>query len=168
MNPTDFGPVKPTIQPYQGGYSVPVALQQVERLGIEEGSVEHSWQGYLLKVAALTELEFDNAAKALPAGDYSVDRLAVLQERVRLERRAEYPPLEDYADAVAKDDAAALQAYKDACLAVKAKYPMPWDASATYAAGALVVHNGVKYRKLDDGDTSAPDDVPGGWIKVDE
>lgn len=166
MNITDFGLVKPAIQPYQGGYSVPVALQQVERPGIEAGSIEHSWQGYLLKVAALTEFEFDNAAKALPAGDYSADRLAVLQERVRLERRAKYPPLEDYADAVVKDDAAALQAYKDACLAVKAAHPMPWDASKTYAAGDLVAHNGVKYRKLNDGDASAPDDVPGGWEKV--
>jgi hypothetical protein len=166
MNITDFGPNKPTIQPYQGGYSVPVALQQVERPGIEEGTVEHAWQGYLLKVAALTELEFDNAAKALPKGDYGTDRHAMLQERVSIERRAAYPPIEDYADAVVKGDAAALQAYKDACLAVKAAYPMPWDASATYAAGDLVTHNGIKYRKMDDGDNSVPDDVPGGWEKA--
>jgi hypothetical protein len=38
-------------------------------------------------------------------------------------RAAAYPPMADYLDAVVKGDAAALQAYKDACMAVKAKYP---------------------------------------------
>jgi hypothetical protein len=40
-------------------------------------------------------------------------------------RRAEYPPLVDLIDGLVKDDAAQIQAYKDACLAVKAKYPKP-------------------------------------------
>lgn len=40
-------------------------------------------------------------------------------------RRAEYPPLVDLIDGMVKDDAAQIQAYKDACLAVKAKYPKP-------------------------------------------
>jgi hypothetical protein len=38
-------------------------------------------------------------------------------------RAAAYPPMADYLDAVVKGDAVATQAYKDACLAVKAKYP---------------------------------------------
>lgn len=38
-------------------------------------------------------------------------------------RAAEYPPLLDLIDGLVKDDAAQIQAYKDACLAVKAKYP---------------------------------------------
>jgi len=38
-------------------------------------------------------------------------------------RTAEYPPMSEYLDAIVKDDADAIQAYKDACLAVKAKYP---------------------------------------------
>lgn len=38
-------------------------------------------------------------------------------------RSGEYPPITDYLDAVVKDDSDAIQAYKDACLAVKAKYP---------------------------------------------
>jgi hypothetical protein len=38
--------------------------------------------------------------------------------------RAEaYPPLADYLDAKVKDDAVAEQAYIDACIAVKVKYP---------------------------------------------
>ena len=38
-------------------------------------------------------------------------------------RAAEYPPVADYMDAVVKGDEAQKQAYIDACLAVKAKYP---------------------------------------------
>jgi hypothetical protein len=40
-------------------------------------------------------------------------------------RAAEYPPLVDLVDGLVKDDAAQVQAYKDACMAVKAKYPKP-------------------------------------------
>ena len=38
-------------------------------------------------------------------------------------RAKEYPPIEDYVDAVVKDDAEAIEAYIEACLAVKVKYP---------------------------------------------
>ena len=38
-------------------------------------------------------------------------------------RAAEYPPITDYLDGVVKGDDAQVQAYIDACLAVKAKYP---------------------------------------------
>lgn len=38
-------------------------------------------------------------------------------------RAAEYPPLLNLIDGLVKDDAVQIQAYKDACLAVKAKYP---------------------------------------------
>jgi hypothetical protein len=38
-------------------------------------------------------------------------------------RAAEYPPMTDYLDAVVKGDTEQQQAYIDACLAVKAKYP---------------------------------------------
>jgi hypothetical protein len=92
--------------------------------------------------------------------------LAALTEAVRLQRAAAYPPVEEYVDGVVKDDAVQIAEYKAKCLAVKADHPMPWDASASYAAGDLVTHNGVKYRKLNDGDNSAPDDVPGGWEAV--
>lgn len=43
-----------------------------------------------------------------------------------LEARAnEYPPMTDYLDGIVKGDQAQVQAYIDACLAVKAKYPKP-------------------------------------------
>jgi hypothetical protein len=38
-------------------------------------------------------------------------------------RRAEYPPITDYLDAVVKGDQAGIAAYIAACQAVKAKYP---------------------------------------------
>ena len=38
-------------------------------------------------------------------------------------RAVEYPPMTDYLDAIVKGDTAQQQAYIDACLAVKAKYP---------------------------------------------
>ena len=40
-------------------------------------------------------------------------------------RAAEYPPITDYIDGIVKGDSAQVQAYIDACLAVKAKYPKP-------------------------------------------
>ena len=38
-------------------------------------------------------------------------------------RASAYPPMSDYLDAIVKGDTAQQQAYIDACLAVKAKYP---------------------------------------------
>lgn len=38
-------------------------------------------------------------------------------------RKAEYPPMTDYLDGIAKGDQAQIQTYIDSCLAVKAKYP---------------------------------------------
>jgi hypothetical protein len=41
------------------------------------------------------------------------------------DRAAEYPPVTDYLDGIVKGDTAQVQAYIDACLAVKAKYSKP-------------------------------------------
>lgn len=43
------------------------------------------------------------------------------------DRAIEYPPMTDYIDGIVKGDQAQVQAYIDACLAVKAKYPKPSD-----------------------------------------
>lgn len=40
-------------------------------------------------------------------------------------RAAEYPDFRDYLDGIVKDDQEQIQAYIDACLAVKEKYPKP-------------------------------------------
>ena len=50
--------------------------------------------------------------------DAWVDPEAYKQLRAR-----EYPPITDYLDGIVKGDNAQVQAYIDACLAVKAKYP---------------------------------------------
>lgn len=47
-----------------------------------------------------------------------------LTEYQRL-RAVEYPDFRDYLDAIVKDNQEQLQAYIDACLKVKAKYPKP-------------------------------------------
>lgn len=39
------------------------------------------------------------------------------------QRQAAYPAITEFLDAYVKDDKKALKAYKDACLAVKEKYP---------------------------------------------
>lgn len=43
----------------------------------------------------------------------------------KAKRQAEYPPITDYLDGIVKGDQAQVQAYIDACFAVKAKYPKP-------------------------------------------
>ena len=47
-------------------------------------------------------------------------------ESYKFSRAAEYPPMTEYIDAIVKNDQAQLQAYIDACLAVKIKYPKPY------------------------------------------
>jgi len=71
---------------------------------IPEGCVEVS----IAEINAANEVAAVAAFNALPYG---------------VKRSAEYPPMSDYLDAVVKGDAVAQQAYIDACLAVKAKYP---------------------------------------------
>ena len=41
-----------------------------------------------------------------------------------------------------------------------------WKQGITYKSGEVVKHQGKLYQKADDGDNSAPDDVPGGWVAV--
>lgn len=43
----------------------------------------------------------------------------------KAKRADEYPDFKDYLDGIVKGDQAQVQAYIDACLAVKAKYPKP-------------------------------------------
>ena len=57
-----------------------------------------------------------------------LDELAHLEEtktQYKKDRASEYPSINDYIDGVVKGDQAQIQAYIDACLAVKEKYPKP-------------------------------------------
>ena len=54
--------------------------------------------------------------------------LALVQAEInanayKAKRAAEYPPMTDYLDGIVKGDNAQVQAYIDACNAVKNKYP---------------------------------------------
>lgn len=65
-------------------------------------------------------------------------RIRIEQDYRKL-RRAEYPPLADFADATVKGDNAALEEYRQRCLTVKAKFPKPPaspDQGRGQAAGA--------------------------------
>lgn len=48
-----------------------------------------------------------------------------LLSEVHTKRKAEYPPYEDYLDAIVKNDEQQKQNYIDKCLQVKSKYPLP-------------------------------------------
>jgi hypothetical protein len=48
-----------------------------------------------------------------------------LSWKYKMDRKAEYPPIEEYIDGVVKGDQAQIQAYIDACIAIKEKYPKP-------------------------------------------
>ena len=54
-----------------------------------------------------------------------------MKHRIELDyramRAAAYPPLADLADALVKQDDAALADYREQCLAVKARFPKPQE-----------------------------------------
>ena len=53
------------------------------------------------------------------------EQIEFVRTQYQRDRAKEYPPIKDYIDGVVKGDQAQIQAYIDACLAVKAKYPKP-------------------------------------------
>lgn len=66
----------------------------------------------------INDLQLSNAKLAEEVAKLSANQY-------QRQRAAEYPPATDYLDGVVKGDTAQVQAYIDACLAVKAKYPKP-------------------------------------------
>ncbi len=54
---------------------------------------------------------------------WSVIKADIDANTYKKKRAKEYPPIADYLDGIVKGDQAQIQAYIDACLAVKAKYP---------------------------------------------
>lgn len=79
---------------------------------------------------AYSNLQWTDEVQSMPTR-VEVETLAaqIIEEqnnlRYRSLRAKEYPPITDYLDAVVKGDLEQQQAYIDACLAVKAKYPKP-------------------------------------------
>lgn len=56
---------------------------------------------------------------------YTIEQTAFAKTKYQRDRAAEYPSINDYIDGIVKGNQAQIQAYIDACLAVKAKYPKP-------------------------------------------
>jgi hypothetical protein len=55
--------------------------------------------------------------------DLAAAQALVVANEYKAQRAAEYPDFREYLDGIVKGDAAQVQAYIDACNAVKAKYP---------------------------------------------
>ena len=68
------------------------------------------------------DVAYDKDEQEVTYDSNAVDAL-VASEAYKAKRAAEYPPMTDYLDGIVKGDNAQIQAYIDACLAVKAKYP---------------------------------------------
>lgn len=65
-----------------------------------------------------------NEAKELSDNKTELAVQAYVESLSYAQKRAyEYPPITDYLDAIVKNDKDQLQAYIDACIAVKEKYP---------------------------------------------
>ena len=65
------------------------------------------------------------AEKATKLAEKTAREAELAATEYQRQRAAEYPPMTDYIDGIVKGNQAQVQAYIDACLAVKAKYPKP-------------------------------------------
>lgn len=76
----------------------------------------------------ITPEEWSALQEAIAEGDITINEYEppeIYQPTYAEKRAAEYPPMADYLDGIVKGDQVQVQAYIDACLAVKAKYPKP-------------------------------------------
>jgi hypothetical protein len=67
----------------------------------------------------------EEAARDAEEAAFAAEQAALAATEYQRQRAAEYPPMADYIDGIVKGDQSQVQAYIDACLAVKAKYPKP-------------------------------------------
>ena len=68
------------------------------------------------------DVAYDKDEQEVTYDNNAVEAL-VASEAYKEKRAAEYPNFTDYLDGIVKGDNAQVQAYIDACKAVKAKYP---------------------------------------------
>jgi hypothetical protein len=87
---------------------------------IAPAQVDGKWtqQWSIVEKYTAEERDTKEAEKAAAAAKFAATQY-------QRQRAAEYPPMADYIDGIVKGDQAQVQAYIDACLAVKAKYPKP-------------------------------------------
>jgi hypothetical protein len=58
---------------------------------------------------------------------WEFEKAELAKTQYQRNRAKEYPSINDYIDGVVKNDQAQIQAYIDACLAVKLKFPKPTE-----------------------------------------
>ncbi len=68
------------------------------------------------------DVAYDKDEQVVTYDNNAVEAL-MASEAYKAKRAAEYPPYTDYLDGIVKGDNTQVQAYIDACLAVKNKYP---------------------------------------------
>jgi len=113
---TNYGSDYPKPTQAQSKWRVPYDIQS----GVDDDGITT----YTAEVAECMTLFEHDIRQVIPTW-YDTDVLEAIKHGIRLQRKQEYPPMVDYLDGVAKDDADQIAAYKAACLAVKAKYPFP-------------------------------------------
>lgn len=113
---TNYGSEYPKPTQVHGKWHVPCNIQS----SVDDDGITT----YTAEVAECMTLFEHDIRQAIPSG-HDADVLEAIKHGIRLQREQEYPPVADYLDGVAKDDADQIAAYKAACLAVKAKYPFP-------------------------------------------
>ena len=88
-----------------------IAQYRLEYPALKIGSEEFGYTVLDPELYEQTLSDWADAALKRAATDYITNR------------QSEYPPMSDYLDGIVKGDQAQVQAYINACLAVKAKYP---------------------------------------------
>jgi uncharacterized protein (UPF0297 family) len=84
--------------------------------------IEAIYKLYPQTVSTVDDIAYDADGNEINYDKSAVE--AYISANAYKELRAkEYPPITDYLDGVVKGDQTQIQAYIDACLAVKAKYP---------------------------------------------
>lgn len=82
--------------------------------------MQHYVNGVLLDMTPAEIAEFNERIAQREA-----ELAEIAKTQYQRDRAKEYPSINDYVDGIVKGDQAQVQAYIDACLAVKAKYPKP-------------------------------------------
>jgi len=84
--------------------------------------IEAIYKLYPSVIKTINDVAYDKDEQEVTYDNNAVDAL-VASEAYKAKRAAEYPSYTDYLDGIVKGDNAQVQAYIDACLAVKNKYP---------------------------------------------
>ena len=69
----------------------------------------------------------EEAERDAEEAQLEIEKSELAKTQYQRDRAKEYPPMADYLDGIVKGDQAQVQAYIDACLAVKEKYPKPTE-----------------------------------------